>query len=297
MQHLNSEVLKILVTGGNGQLGSELKSISRDSKYEYTFVDLEELDISSQNAIHSFFEDRSFDFIINCAAYTAVDKAEEDPATAYLVNGEAVRYIANVCKQKNIRLIHVSTDYVFDGESNQPITESMPVNPLSVYGKSKLEGENFVLNTLSDAYIIRTAWVYSTYGKNFVKTIAKLAREKDFLNVVYDQVGSPTYARDLAEAIVGIISKIELGIDSPGIYHYSNEGVTSWYDFAWMIVKYYSLPCKINPIRSEDYKTAAVRPKFTVLDKGLIKKTFGTRIPHWKESLTECLDTLATSSS
>lgn len=286
--------MNILVTGANGQLGSELKLIaSKGSADSYTFVDIAEMDLASDDAIKLFFADKHFDFVINCAAYTAVDRAEEDTALAYRVNAESVKAIAGICLEKHIRLIHISTDYVFDGEGNYPIPDDAKPNPLSVYGKSKLAGEQHVLNTLKDAYIIRTAWVYSTFGKNFVKTIAKLAKEKESLTVVYDQVGSPTYARDLAAVIVAIIQKVHAGtVDQPGIYHYTNEGVISWYDFAIFIVQYYKLPCRILAIPSQDYKTLAVRPKFSVLDKRKIKKTFGIEIPHWHESLTSCLKDL-----
>jgi dTDP-4-dehydrorhamnose reductase len=283
--------LKILVTGSNGQLGSELKKFSPSvTQHDFTFVDIEEMDLASEPAILDYFEGRHFDFIINCAAYTAVDKAEEEVNTAFLINSEAVRILADVCKAKKIRLIHISTDYVFDGLGNSLIREDAIPNPLSVYGRSKLGGEKFVLATLPDAYIIRTAWVYSIFGKNFVKTIATLAKSREVLNVVTDQIGSPTSARDLAAAILQVIDSICFkNIDVPGVYHYSNEGVISWYDFAFFIVEHYQFPCKINAIPSEEYKTLAVRPKFSALDKKKIKQTFGIKIPHWHQSLVECL--------
>jgi dTDP-4-dehydrorhamnose reductase len=286
--------LKILVTGANGQLGSELRALSpAHPKDEFTFVDIDEMDLGTDRAIEDYFEGRHFHFVINCAAYTAVDKAEEDQVTAYRVNAEAVKAIAAICKAKAMRLIHVSTDYVFDGNGNQPIHEDVTPNPLSVYGRSKLDGERNVQDVLDNAYIIRTAWVYSTFGKNFVKTISKLSRERESLNVVSDQVGSPTYARDLATAILVIVQKVHSGeVDVPGIYHYANEGVISWYDFAWFIVSYYKLPCKVNAIPSEMYPTPAVRPKFSVLDKTRLKKTFGIEVPHWYESLKTCLSML-----
>ena len=239
---------KILITGANGQLGSELKRIANTTNlYQCTFVDLEEMDLSDELSILHFFEGKHFDFIVNCAAYTAVDRAEEESALAYRVNSEAVKVIATICRQRQIRLIHISTDYVFDGNGNQPISETTLPNPLSVYGKSKLAGEQCVLSTLKDAYIIRTAWVYSSFGKNFVKTIIRLAKERDSLGVVYDQIGSPTYAKDLATTILSIIQKIESGqADNPGIYHYTNEGVISWYDLAYFIMQYYNLPCRVN---------------------------------------------------
>lgn len=286
--------LKILVTGANGQLGSEIRRLTTDAKvYTYTFVDFEEMDLADEGSINRFFEGKHFDYIINCAAYTAVDRAEEDSELAFRVNSDAVKLIATICLEKGIRLIHISTDYVFDGYGNQPIIETADTNPLSVYGRSKLEGEHHVLATLEDAYIIRTAWVYSSFGKNFVKTIARLAQERDKLSVVCDQIGSPTYAKDLAITIVKIIEKIESGqVDAPGIYHYSNEGVTSWYDFAHFIVQFYKLPCRIKPIPTEEYKTLAIRPRFTVLDKRKVKNTFGIDIRHWHESMLDCLNEL-----
>lgn len=283
---------RILVTGANGQLGSEIKRIAGLST-QYTFVDLEEMDLSDGQSINQFFEGKQFDFMINCAAYTAVDRAEEDSALAFRVNAEAVRSLATICLQKKIRLIHISTDYVFDGKGNQPIPETAAPNPLSVYGKSKLAGERHVLDILKDAYIIRTAWVYSTFGKNFVKTIIRLAKERTELNVVYDQVGSPTYAEDLAHAIIKIIQAIESGqADKPGIYHYTNEGVISWYDLAYFIIQYYKLPCRVNPITTEEYKTLAIRPSFSVLDKRKLKGSFAIDIPHWHTSLVRCLKEL-----
>lgn len=286
--------MKILVTGANGQLGSELRVLSaRRAGDELMFVDIAEMDLGSDHAIQTFFEGKHFDFVIHCAAYTAVDKAEEDQTTAYRINADAVKTIATVCKAKAMRLIHISTDYVFDGNGNQPIAEDASPNPLSVYGRSKLDGERNVLAILDDAYIVRTAWVYSTFGKNFVKTISKLARERESLNVVSDQIGSPTYARDLAAALLTMIDKIRSGsVDVPGIYHFANEGVISWYDLAWFIVDHYKLPCRINAIPSEAYPTPAVRPRFSVLDKSKLKKTFGIEVPHWFHSLEECLQSL-----
>lgn len=286
--------MKILVTGSKGQLGSELSLISAAvSQHTFHFVDLEEMDLANETAIRDFFTDKHFDFIINCAAFTAVDKAEEDTNAAFSINAEAVKTIADVCKSKKMRLIHISTDYVFDGLGNELIHEGTIPNPLSVYGKSKLAGEQYVLAMLPDAYIIRTAWVYSVFGKNFVKTIATLAKTREELKVVTDQIGSPTSARDLAGAIINIVDAISFRItDIPGIYHYTNEGVISWYDFAHFIVDYYKLPCKVSAIPSEDYKTLAVRPKFSALDKRKIKRTFDINVPHWHQSLVKCLSEL-----
>lgn len=287
--------MNILVTGASGQLGSEIKRIaSKSNHFNYTFVDIEEMDLMSDDPIVRFFDGNHFDFLINCAAYTAVDRAEEESAVAYRVNAGAVKTLTDRCLENKVRLIHVSTDYVFDGKGNKPIHEKAITNPLSVYGKSKLEGERHVLETLNDAYIIRTAWVYSSFGKNFVKTIVGLAKEREVIRVVYDQVGSPTYARDLAATIISIVDSIASGRkDSPGIYHYTNEGVISWYDLACFIVEHYELPCRIKPIPSEEYKTLAIRPSFSVLDKRKIKETFGIEIPHWHESLVDCLNELS----
>ncbi|MEJ1239086.1 dTDP-4-dehydrorhamnose reductase [Chryseolinea sp. T2] len=286
--------MKILVTGANGQLGSELRELSSSrTSDQFTFVDIAEMDLASDQAMHDFFDGKQFDFVINCAAYTAVDKAEEDSALAYRINAGSVKTLAGICKKKAIRLIHISTDYVFDGEGNLPISEDAVPRPLSVYGKSKLEGERHVLDMLDNAYVIRTAWVYSTFGKNFVKTIAKLAKERESLNVVSDQVGSPTYARNLAAVVLSIVDKVHAKeVDIPGVYHFSDEGVISWYDFAWFIAQTTGARCRINAIPSEEYPTPAVRPRFSVLDKRKIKKNFGISPPYWYDSLKECLSKL-----
>lgn len=284
-------ILKILVTGANGQLGSELKVLAHTLPLaQFTFVDIAEMDLGADQAIHAFFEGNHFDYVINCAAYTAVDKAEEEKLIAFRVNAEAVKTLATLCKAMSIRLIHISTDYVFDGNGNLPIREDAIPNPLSVYGESKLLGEKYVRDILRDAYIIRTAWVYSSFGKNFVKTISRLAQERDSLNVVNDQVGSPTYARDLAAVILAMIEKVESGsVDVPGTYHFSNEGVISWYDFACFIVGLRGLRCSIQAIPSELYPTPAARPRFSVLDKAKLKNVFGIHVRHWYEGLQDCL--------
>jgi dTDP-4-dehydrorhamnose reductase len=283
--------MRLLVTGGNGQLGSELKLLSGNYPFEFVFVDLEDLDLLDNQAVSNFFNRNSFNYVINCAAYTAVDKAEDDKDICRKVNAGAVRLLAQLSKQHNARLIHISTDYIFDGEFNQPIDESAAPNPLSVYGATKLEGEKYVLEELSNAYIIRTSWVYSTFGKNFVKTIGGLAKTRPELTIVSDQYGTPTYARDLAVVIMTIVtSTYEKKVDQPGVYHYSNEGAITWYDFAMFIKDHYGFDCKIRPIKTFEYKTAAARPKFSVLDKTKIKKTFGIDVPHWSHSLEECLN-------
>ncbi|HZY83017.1 MAG TPA: dTDP-4-dehydrorhamnose reductase [Cyclobacteriaceae bacterium] len=286
---------RILVTGGNGQLGSELKDLSsKHTSFQFTFVDIAELDLLNEKAVRDFLAESRFDFIINCAAYTAVDKAEEEKELCRKVNADAVKLLAVLSKEHDSRLIHISTDYIFDGEFNQPIDENATPRPLSVYGVTKLEGENQVLNELKDAYIIRTSWVYSTYGKNFVKTIAGLAKQRPELGVVCDQYGTPTYARDLAVAIMSIINSIvDKKADQPGVYHFTNEGAISWYDFAVAIKDHYGFNCNVKPIKTHEYKTAAARPKFSVLDKTKIKKTFALEIPHWSQSLKECLNKLA----
>ena len=282
--------MKILVTGSKGQLGSEIGVLAPDFPgFKFTFIDLEDVDLGNASSIRNYFANNDFDLIINCAAYTAVDLAEDNAELAFRVNGHCVGVMAQIAQEKNMRFIHVSTDYVFSGESNKPIDETEQPAPLSVYGKSKLEGEKELLNALPNAYIIRTAWVYSSFGKNFVKTISNLARQRTELGVVDDQIGCPTYAADLARAILTIAHGIFNQKDQPGIYHYSNEGVISWYDFAYFIVQYYKLPCNVKPIRTEDYKTKAIRPKFSLLSKKKIKDTFGVVIPHWHESLLKCL--------
>lgn len=291
--------MKVLVTGAGGQLGSELKRQIKEhsSPHDFTFVDVGEIDLSKPEAIASYLSRHSFDVVINCAAYTAVDKAEEDEALAYAINATAVQVLSDIAAAREMRLIHISTDYVFDGSGNQPLTEESVTNPLGVYGKSKLVGETEILQRLSNAYIVRTSWLYSVFGKNFVKTISTLARERESLNVVYDQVGTPTNARDLAKLLLTIVGNIHSGInDKPGLYHFSNEGVTSWYDFAKFIVDYYGLPCKIHPVRSEEYKTLAARPKFSVLDKLKVKKHLNAEVPYWRDSLRSCLDELRVNS-
>jgi dTDP-4-dehydrorhamnose reductase len=290
------ENLKILVTGSGGQLGSAIKKLaSNQNQHEFTFVDVAEMDMSSENSIRNYFVNKRFNIIVNCAAYTAVDQAEEDVRVAYLINAEAVAQLAKICHEHNTRLIHISTDYVFDGMGNTPLNENSSTNPLSVYGKSKLEGEQQIAAHLSDAYIIRTSWLYSAVGKNFVKTISQLARQRATLNVIYDQIGTPTYASDLASAIVTIIANIaKHHNDRPGVYHYSNEGAISWYDFACAIVDFYKLSCKITPVKTEEYKTRATRPAFSLLDKHKIKNTLGIEIPYWHTSLRRCLAELQT---
>ena len=286
-------MINILVTGANGQLGSELKSIYKNETFKfnkpvnYIFTDIDTLDISNSVILKKFFQDHSFDYVINCAAYTNVDLAEKEKEKAYNVNATCVKNIVESIKDKNTKFIHISTDYVFDGNSHIPYTEDMQTNPQSVYGSSKLDGEKYALES-ENTIVIRTSWLYSSYGKNFAKSIHKLCKERESLNVVFDQVGTPTYAYDLANSILQIIKQsITENIFSPGIYHFSNEGVCSWYDFAKIIANKANSKCNINPIESKDYPTTVTRPFYSVLNKNKIKSTYSINIPHWQDSLNE----------
>lgn len=284
-------MLNILVTGSHGQVGSELRELSSEYGHNFYFTDKETLDITNAAAVEAFIEQNTINAIINAAAYTAVDKAESDEANANAINHLAVKNLAAIAKVKNIKLVHISTDYVFDGENFKPYTEEETVNPRSIYGATKLAGENAIkaINP-PNSIIIRTSWVYSYYGANFVKTMLRLGKEKESLGVIYDQVGSPTYAKDLAKLILDILPKIEN--EKVEIYNYSNEGVLSWYDFAKEIMKMAKLSCKINPIESIDYPTPAKRPHYSLLNKAKIKKTFDLEIPFWKDGLDDCLKRL-----
>ncbi|MFT7824411.1 MAG: dTDP-4-dehydrorhamnose reductase [Sulfurimonas sp.] len=283
----------ILITGAKGQLGSEIKELTQDVTFNtqndnFYFTDRDELDITDKEAIREFIAKKSIKIIINCAAYTAVDCAEDDMETADRINHLAVKHLAQIAKEKEIKLIHISTDYVFDGKNYKPYVEEDSVGPDSVYGQTKTDGEKALLEiNPKNGIIIRTSWVYSSYGANFVKTMLRLGKEKDELGIVCDQVGTPTYAKDLAKAILEILPQIKN--EKVEIYHYSNEGVLSWYDFAKEIMRMAKLECKIKPIETEEYPTPAKRPHFSLLDKTKIKKTFGITIPYWKDSLDECL--------
>lgn len=281
----------ILVTGANGQLGSELRKIGFTALDEVFFTDVAELDITSYEAVAKFVEGHDIDTIINCAAYTAVDKAEDEPELAAKINTEAVANLAKVANKQDCLLIHVSTDYVFNGMGEEPYTEKNIPCPVSVYGKTKLAGEEAIKKSGCLHIIIRTAWLYSTFGNNFVKTILRLAGERPELTVVSDQVGSPTYAEDLARAIVTIMEDDNRGM-CEGIYHFSDEGVCSWYDFACEIVRISGLPCQVKPVTTAEYPTKTRRPAYSVLDKTKIKKTFGVSVPHWQESLVACMKEL-----
>jgi len=281
-------MLNILVTGANGQLGSEITELSKTLEDNFFFTDYDTLDITDCDAIESFVNTNQIDTIINCAAYTAVDKAEEDEEKADKLNHLAVKYLANISKAKEIKLIHISTDYVFDGKNYRPYKEEDATNPPSIYGKTKLAGEKAFLEiSPQNSLIIRTSWVYSSFGANFVKTMLKYGKEKDELRVIYDQVGTPTYARDLAQLILDITPKIQNSKFK--IYHYSNEGVLSWYDFAKEIIKMAKIECEVVPIESFEYPVPAPRPHYSLLNKAKIKKEFDITIPFWKDSLRECL--------
>lgn len=274
----------ILVTGANGQLGSELKKIGFTALDEVFFTDLAELDITDYAAIVKFIEQYEIDTIINCAAYTSVDKAEEEPELAAKINTEAVANLAKAAAKADCLLIHVSTDYVFDGTETNPYTEKSKTCPVSVYGKTKLAGERAVINSGCFHIIIRTAWLYSAFGRNFVKTILHLADEKPELNVVSDQIGTPTYAEDLARAITEIMGNEER-VEHEGIYHFTNEGVCSWYDFAKEIVRLSGKECKVNPVSTAEYPAKTQRPAYSVLDKTKIRKIFQVETPDWKDAL------------
>lgn len=279
---------KVLVTGANGQLGSELQELSKKSLYKFFFTDRKTLDITNAKEIKQFIDTNKINIIVNCAAYTAVDNAEKNEADADAINHLAVKNLAEIAKENSIKLVHVSTDYVFNGENFRPYIESDPTDPQGVYGKTKLDGEKELQDVNpKNSIIIRTSWVYSSYGANFVKTMLRLGKEKEQLGVIFDQVGTPTYARDLASAILDIIP--QLNSDDVEIYNYSNEGVLSWYDFAKEIMRMAKLDCQVNPIETKEYPTPAKRPHYSLLNKSKIKQTFDIKIPYWKDSLDECL--------
>ena len=281
--------MNILVTGANGQLGNEMRRLGAVSPNNYIFTDVAELDITNADAVMHVAKHYSIDAIINCAAYTNVDKAESDEATAELINATAVANLAAAMKEVGGTLFHVSTDYVFGSEGNTPRTEDMPLNPLGVYGRTKLHGEQAIAESGCKALIFRTAWLYSEFGNNFLKTMMRLTAEREQLNVVFDQVGTPTYAGDLALAIFSII---EAGVyeGNEGIYHFSNEGVCSWYDFAVEIAAVAgNTNCRINPCHSSEFPSPVTRPPYSVLDKTKIKATFDIDIPHWRESMEYCI--------
>ena len=281
--------MNILITGSNGQLGSEIKSLSSlFSEHSFYFTDVAELDITKPSATVDFISTNKIDALINCAAYTAVDKAEEQPELARLINVEAVKNIAKATAKVGALLIHVSTDYVFDGKNHRPYVETDPTNPQSIYATTKLDAEKMVEQFASKGIILRTSWLYSSFGHNFVKTMMKYGKERESLNVVFDQIGSPTYAHDLAWTILVLTSQLKdfQGFD---VFHYSNEGVCSWYDFALAIMEETKIKCQINPILSKEYPLPAPRPFYSVLDKSKIKAKFAVDIPHWRDGLRRCL--------
>lgn len=282
--------MNILVTGSKGQLGSELKILSNTyEKYSFTFVDIAELDITNKNAVIEFFKNNNFDYCINSAAYTAVDKAEEDKENADRVNAIGPSNLAEACKVYGTTFIHISTDFVFDGNKNVQYSEIDKSNPINVYGETKLRGELLINEVMEEYFILRTSWLYSTFGNNFVKTMIKLGSERDSLGIISDQIGTPTYAHDLAKAIITII---DTKSDKYGVYHYSNEGVASWYDFAKAIFDYSGITVELKPIPTSQYPTPAKRPSFSVMDKTKIKENIKVNIPHWTDSLKECISKL-----
>lgn len=282
--------MRILVTGADGQLGRCIRDASESSDNEYIFTDVDDIDITDREAVNLCLKVNNFDVVINCAAFTDVERAEEQEEIAYDINCKAVKYLAEAAKKYSVTLIHISTDYVFDGKGNQPIGEGSALAPCGAYGRTKLAGEKAIAESQCQAIIIRTAWLYSEYGRNFVKTMERLTREKDSINVVVDQVGSPTYARDLADAIVSIVDRGDF-VGHYGTYHFSNLGVCSWYDLAKMTAEYTGYNgCEIRPCRSSEYPSKVCRPSYSVLDKAKIIETFGLEIPYWIDSLRKCAE-------
>jgi len=283
-------ITTILITGSHGQLGNEMQqAAARFPAFRFIYTDVEDLDICDKAALDAFVKANDVNVIVNCAAYTAVDKAEDDVELCYKINAEAVRNIGEVAHQNGLKVVHVSTDYVFDGTNYMPYSEDQDVSPNTVYGKSKLAGEQALMETCEQAVILRTAWLYSSFGNNFVKTMIKLGTERDSLNVIFDQIGSPTYAADLADTILKILSHETF---SPGMYHFSDEGVCSWYDFTKTIHRIAGITCDVRPIETKDYPARTPRPHYSVLNKAKIKATYGITIPHWEESLERCMKIL-----
>ncbi|GBF48784.1 dTDP-4-dehydrorhamnose reductase [Leptospira ryugenii] len=280
-------MIKVLVTGASGQLGSEIREVSsrfRD-QIEIVYLKREDLSLDDESSVSAFLKENQIQTIINAAAYTAVDLAEKEIESAELGNALIPEVLAKVCAKLNLRLIHISTDFVFNGESNRPLKETEKISPVSIYGKSKAKGEELVLAHLSNAVVIRTSWLYSKFGNNFMKTMMRLSKERKELRVIYDQIGTPTWARDLAVVCLCVVVNPAVS----GIYHYSNEGVASWYDFAFDIVQAVNPSVKVFPIETKDYPTPARRPAYSVLDKSKIKEHLKIEIPHWRKSLELCL--------
>ena len=279
--------MKILVTGANGQLGTELKKILEATMPSVAiYTDVDELDLTNAKAVESFVVNNDISHIVNCAAYTAVDRAEEEKSLCAQINIDAVKNLALAADANGAKVIHISTDYVFDGTNHRPYRESDKVNPISQYGTTKRKGETVLLALSPEAIIIRTAWLYSAHGNNFVKTMLRLAEKNDEIKVLCDQIGTPTYARDLAAAIVTVLRSHQW---IPGIYHFTDEGAASWYDFAKAIFRLAGKQVKVKPILTEDYPTPASRPAYSILDRSLIKATYGVTIPHWEEALADCM--------
>jgi len=284
--------VRILITGSNGQLGNEIRVLAGDyPDFDFIYTDIDELDITDPREVETFFIKNLPQVIINCAAYTAVDKAETDESKAYLINATAVENLAKSAAGIGALIIHISTDYVFDGKSYLPYVETDKINPLSSYGRTKLAGENAVQLNATKGIILRTSWLYSAFGNNFVKTMMKYGIERDSLNVVFDQIGTPTYARDLAKVILDIIPSA-INLTGTNLFHYSNEGVASWYDFARTVIAFSGIPCEINPILTENYPLPAPRPFYSVLNKSKIKETFKIKIPYWSDSVKDCIQRL-----
>jgi dTDP-4-dehydrorhamnose reductase len=282
---------RILVTGGKGQLGSSIRSVfTANNELSVVYVDVDELDITNRNQVLSFFDGGKFTHCINCAAYTAVDLAEEEKELANAVNNLAVKFLSEACKINCIKLIHVSTDFVFEGKQPYLYNEESKTNPINTYGLTKLEGEKVIQETLNDYVIIRTSWLYSEFSNNFVKTMLRLGTEKSQINVISDQIGTPTYAKDLAEVILKFVLDSQI---KSGLYHFSNEGVASWYDFAYAVMDYAFKSCKVIPIKAINYPTSAARPNFSVMDKSKIKNELNIEINHWTQSLKECLNNIS----
>lgn len=283
----------VLVTGANGQLGTSIHRLSGSYRsFRFLFTDVDSLDICNAESVDAFIQAHPVDYIVNCAAYTAVDKAEENRELCEQINRDAVANLAVAAKRCEAKMLHVSTDYVFDGTACVPYQETDTTNPQSVYGSTKRAGEKALLEICTDAVIVRTAWLYSEYGNNFVKTMLRLGSEHEEIRVVFDQVGSPTYATDLALALLTILEQAEQGQYQPGIYHFTDEGVCSWYDFTVKIIQLAGLQARVLPIESKDYPTKAVRPHFSVLNKQKIKSSYGLVIPHWEESLRKCMENM-----
>lgn len=288
----------VLVTGKNGQLGQYIQKLAVNyPQFAFAFCDRDQLNLSDNLSIASFFQENSFDIVINCAAYTAVDKAESEPELADQINHLAVKQLADIAKKNGMVLIHVSTDYVFNGQACKPYLEDDEVSPQGVYGLTKLKGEQAMQTINPKGFIIRTSWVYSEFGQNFVKTMLRLGIQRESLGVIFDQVGSPTYAGDLAKAILDIISKWHYNETAPEIYHFSNEGACSWYDFSKAIFEISQIDCDVKPIETKDYPTPATRPHYSLMNKAKIKQQFNLTIPYWRDSLIKCLNRLQANSS